>query len=76
MLYYYFLPFFGCFVVKKVPGGQNAQVAVGASVLLGICAIPVFMKNERRGHDLFSQEKPEAIVESQEKARKEYLSKQ
>jgi len=57
--------------VQKIPGGPNAQVAVGSAVILGLCAVPVFGKDTKRGHDLFSQEKPQAIVESQERLQKE-----
>ena len=51
---------------------QNQKVALGTFTLLGLCGVPVFFKNEKRGHDLFSQERPEAILESQEKALKEF----
>lgn len=59
-------------LLYRIPGGQNAQVFVGTSVLLGICAIPVFLRDEKRGHDLFSQEKPESVLASQEKLLKEF----
>ena len=61
--------------MQKIPGGPKTQVFVGTSALLFLCAIPVFAKDEKRGHDLFSQEKPEAVVASQEKAIKEFDSK-
>ena len=51
---------------------QNQKVFLGTFTLLGLCGVPVFFKNEKRGHDLFSQERPEAILESQEKALKEF----
>lgn len=60
-------------LLQKIPGGQNVQVLVGTSLLLGLCAIPVFANpKEKRGHDLFSQEKPEAVLDSQEKLLKEF----
>jgi len=59
--------------VQKIPGGQNAQVFVGTSLLLGLCAIPVFSKDTKAGHDLFSQEKPQAIVDSESRLRKGYM---
>ena len=62
-------------LVQKIPGGPKAQVFVGTSVLLTICAIPVLTKDEKRGHDLFSQEKPEAVLQHQEKAIKDFDSK-
>jgi hypothetical protein len=58
--------------VQRIPGGQNVQVFVGTSILLGLCAIPVFAKDTKAGHDLFSQEKPQAIV-SESKLRREYI---
>ncbi|KAL7515394.1 hypothetical protein ACHAXN_013403 [Cyclotella atomus] len=60
-------------IVSKVPGGENAQAFVGTSILLGLCAIPVFSKDTKAGHDLFSQEKPQAIVDSESKLRREYI---
>ena len=59
-------------ILSKIPGGQNAQVFVGTAVLVGLCGTPVFFKNEKRGHDLISQEKPEAVLDSQEKLLKEF----
>jgi hypothetical protein len=59
-------------ILSKIPGGQNVQVFVGTTVLVGLCGVPVFFKNEKRGHDLFSQEKPEAVLDSQEKLLKEF----
>lgn len=59
-------------ILSKIPGGQNVQVFVGTTVLAGLCGIPVFFKNEKRGHDLFSQERPEAVLDSQEKLLKEF----
>ena len=62
--------------VDKVPGGPNTKVFIGVSVMLGLCAVPVFSKpNEKRGHDLFSQEKPEAVVASTERLQREYYKK-
>ncbi len=49
------------------------QVFIGTSVLLGLCAVPVFANpKQKRGHDLFSQEKPEAVLDSQEKLLKQF----
>ena len=41
--------------------------------LLSFCAAPVFLKNTKTGHDLFSQEKPQAIVDSERELRKGYM---
>ena len=62
-------------LIQKIPGGQNVQVFIGTSVLVGLCGVPVFFKNEKRGHDLFSQERPEAVLDSQEKLLKEFDKK-
>ena len=51
---------------------QKQKVAIGSLTFLGLCGIPVFAKDEKRGHDLFSQERPEAVVQSQEKALKDF----
>mmetsp|Transcript_13395 Transcript_13395/g.20894 ORF Transcript_13395/g.20894 Transcript_13395/m.20894 type:complete len:85 (-) Transcript_13395:1002-1256(-) len=60
-------------LLQKIPGGPRVQVLVGSAVLLGICAVPVFAKpQEKRGHDLFSQEKPEAVVQSKERLQQEF----
>ncbi|KAL3796783.1 hypothetical protein HJC23_010930 [Cyclotella cryptica] len=59
--------------VQKIPGSQNTQVFVGTSILLGLCAVPVFSKDTKAGHDLFSQEKPQAIVDSESKLRRGYM---
>ncbi len=47
-------------------------MALGTFTFLGVCGVPVFAKDQKRGHDLFSQERPEAILESQEKALKDF----
>lgn len=60
------------YLLHRIPGGQNVQVFVGTSVLLGICAIPVYLKDDKPGHDLFSQEKPQSVLVSQEKLLKEF----
>ncbi|KAL7530741.1 hypothetical protein ACHAXR_004788 [Thalassiosira sp. AJA248-18] len=59
-------------LLQKIPGGENAKAFVGTSILLGLCAVPVFKKT-KTGHDLFSQEKPQAIVDSESQLRKEYM---
>lgn len=59
-------------LIQKIPGPQNFQVFIATSVLIGLCGIPVFTKDQKRGHDLFSQEKPEALVQSQEQLLKEF----
>ena len=62
--------------VDKIPGGPNIKVFLGVTVMVGLCAIPVFSKpNEKRGHDLFSQEKPEAVVASTERLQREHYKK-
>lgn len=60
--------------VQRLPGGDNTKAFVGTMVLIGGCAIPVFAKDTKAGHDLFSQEKPQAIIDSESKLRKEYMS--
>lgn len=61
--------------LKKIPGGPRVQAFVGTAAILGLCAIPVFAKDDRPGHDLFSQEKPEAVLESQEQLQKDFRNR-
>lgn len=62
-------------LIKKIPGGQGAQVFAGTAILLGVCAVPIVRKETKKGHDLFSQEKPEEIQSHQEQQQKEYFAK-
>lgn len=59
-------------LIQRIPGSQNLQVFVATSVLIGICGVPVFFKEQKRGHDLFSQERPEAVLASQEQLLREF----
>jgi hypothetical protein len=58
--------------VKKIPGGPRMQVFAVTIGSLAFCAIPVYWKQEKQGHDLFSQEKPEAVRANEEKLQKEF----
>jgi hypothetical protein len=60
--------------VNKIPGGPRVRVFVGTTFLVALSAVPVFIKKspDKQGHDLFSQEKPEAISASTEKLQREY----
>mmetsp|Transcript_1246 Transcript_1246/g.1912 ORF Transcript_1246/g.1912 Transcript_1246/m.1912 type:complete len:86 (+) Transcript_1246:43-300(+) len=60
--------------LSKLMLSENFKVFVGVTVSLGICAIPLLRSKEssqKKGHDLFSQEKPEAIDARQEALVKE-----
>jgi hypothetical protein len=60
--------------IQKIIRSENFKVFIGVTLSLGICAIPVFgsnKSNQRKGHDLFSQEKPEAVDARQEELVKE-----
>lgn len=59
-------------LLSKLPGTENVKVFLGASIIIGGSAVPVFTKEEKRGHDLFSQERPEAVLHSQEQAMKDF----
>ena len=62
--------------VDKIPAGPKTKVFLGVAVIVGGCAIPVFGKNEKSGHDLFSQEKPEAVTASIEQLQRKHYSHQ
>jgi hypothetical protein len=52
--------------ISKLFKSEGFRVLVGTTVGLTICAIPVFGKGiisgeGKKGHDLFSQEKPESV---------------
>jgi hypothetical protein len=59
--------------IQKIIRSENFKVFIGVTVSVGICAIPVFgsNKSQQKGHDLFSQEKPEAVDARQEELVKE-----
>ena len=51
---------------------QQVWIALGSISIIGVSAYPVFFKETRPGHDIFSSEKPEAIRIAQEERRNEY----
>ena len=60
------------FSVQKIPGGQRMQVFTVTIGSIALCGIPVwFSGKQKAGHDLFSQEKPEAIQASQDRLQRE-----
>ncbi|KDO26886.1 hypothetical protein SPRG_07600 [Saprolegnia parasitica CBS 223.65] len=50
--------------LNALPIREGGKVFVGVVLGLGICAAPMVYKT-RRGHDLFSQEKPQAIYDAE-----------
>lgn len=50
---------------------QQVWIALGSISIIGVSAYPVFFKETRPGHEIFSSEKPEVIREAQESRRKE-----
>lgn len=58
--------------IKVLQSHPQLFVALGSTLIIGGCAYPVFKKDQRPGHDLFSSEKPESIREAQEAQREEY----
>ena len=51
---------------------QQVWIALGSTAIIGASAYPVFFKETRPGHEIFSSEKPEAIRIAQEERRNEY----
>jgi hypothetical protein len=51
---------------------QQLVIAISSISIIGICAYPVFFKETRPGHEIFSSEKPEVIRIAQESKRDEY----
>lgn len=50
-------------------------IALGSTFIIAASAYPVFSKDLRPGHELFSSEKPEAVLLAQEASQKEYRKK-
>ena len=51
---------------------KQVWIAAGSLTIIGVNAIPVFGSSTRPGHEIFSSDKPEAIVKAQEEKRQEY----
>lgn len=54
---------------------RQVWITLGSVVIIGGSAYPVFSKDTKQGHDLFSSDKPQVILEAQEAQeakRKEY----
>ena len=50
-----------------------SKVVVGSSILLAAACMPPLYKRQRRGHEYFSSERPEAVDQSmQEKEQAKY----
>ncbi|KAI9916143.1 hypothetical protein PsorP6_016955 [Peronosclerospora sorghi] len=60
--------------LEKLPLSQNGKVFVGTSLCLALCAYPVLRKQQKAGHDLFSSERPQDIVDQEVKARRDKLN--
>lgn len=54
---------------------RQAWITLGSTIIIAGSAYPVFSKDTKPGHDLFSSDKPQVILEAQEAQeakRKEY----
>jgi hypothetical protein len=50
------------------------QAIVGATIVCAATGYQVFGGSEKRqGHDMFSQERPEAILQAEQRSRQDYL---
>ncbi|GMI02362.1 hypothetical protein TrVE_jg9030 [Triparma verrucosa] len=50
-------------LLQKLP--KNTQVAAGTFFIFALAAYPVISKEQKKGHDLFSQEKPAAVEKTE-----------
>jgi hypothetical protein len=57
-------------VLSKVH--PQVLIAVTSTAIVGACSYPVFFKEVKPGHEIFSSEKPEVIRVAQEERRDEY----
>lgn len=51
---------------------QQVWIGLGSVLIVGASAYPVFRTDVRPGHELFSSEKPEAVLLAQESHQKKY----
>lgn len=51
---------------------KQVWIGLGSTLIIAASAYPVFRKDQRPGHDLFSSEKPEVIQKAQDSKRLEY----
>mmetsp|Transcript_4872 Transcript_4872/g.5649 ORF Transcript_4872/g.5649 Transcript_4872/m.5649 type:complete len:86 (-) Transcript_4872:145-402(-) len=60
-------------LLQKIPGGPRVQVFVGTAFILGLSAIPIWYNpKQKKGHDLFSQDKPEAFEKLEDQRRTKF----
>ena len=66
--------------MAKLPGGMQTKVFLGTSIILAATGYHVFYSSGkeggRQGEHMFSQEKPEVVVRSQELQRQRYREQQ
>jgi hypothetical protein len=60
-----------CTVVRNAKH-QQVYIGVTSAFIVVACSYPVFFKETRPGHEIFSSDKPEVIREAQEAQRDEY----
>mmetsp|Transcript_13958 Transcript_13958/g.26751 ORF Transcript_13958/g.26751 Transcript_13958/m.26751 type:complete len:85 (-) Transcript_13958:188-442(-) len=63
-------------LLQRVPGSMPFKAFVAGMTLCTVMAYPVFApSNEKtkQGHDYFSQERPEAVLQAEQASRKQYL---
>ena len=62
--------------MARIPGSMPFKAFMAGMICCTALAIPVFFSptaESRQGHDYFSQERPEAVLAGQERARQQYL---
>jgi len=62
--------------VQKFPGSPGVKVFAGVTLILAISGRNTVFKSSssgKQGEHYFSQERPEQVVQAQEKSRKEYM---
>ena len=60
--------------LAKMPGSIQFKAFGAGMVLCAALGYPVFAGGTgKQGHDYFSQERPEAVLQGEERSRKQYL---
>ena len=60
-------------MMNRVPGSMPFKAFVTGTTMCAVLAYPVFSSSTKAGHDYFSQERPEAVLQAEDASRKQYL---
>ena len=56
-------------LLSRLPLSRGQKVFVGVSFISVLCALPVALRSDKKGEDLFSQQKPQWVEDKEDKIR-------